>query len=42
VKTDTSATTVSFSYSKSEKDMTEKLNELAAKNEHIKDWKKKS
>lgn len=42
VQTDIANRTCQFNYTKSEAEMTAKLNELAKDNSHIKDWKKKS
>ena len=41
VETDIANTTCRFNYSKSEADLTAKLDELAKSNTHIRDWKKK-
>jgi uncharacterized protein (DUF1697 family) len=42
VKTDISSTTCSFNYSKSEADLTQKLDEISKTNSHVRDWKKKN
>jgi hypothetical protein len=39
VQTDIANTTCRFNYSKSEAELTAKLDELAKANDHIRDWK---
>jgi hypothetical protein len=41
VETEIANTTCRFNYSKSEADLTAKLDELAKSSTHIRDWKKK-
>lgn len=41
VQTDLATTTCRFDYSKSEAELTTKLNELSETNAHIRGWKKK-
>jgi hypothetical protein len=41
VQTDIAATTCKFDYSKSEAELSAKLDELSKTNSHIRDWKKK-
>ena len=41
VQTDIATTTCKFDYSKSQADLTAKLNELSQSNSHIRDWKTK-